>query len=281
MKKRMLITFLAVVGIVAVYLLTTKTQGRNTPPGMVLIPAGEFVMGSNDAVSGENEAPVRSVSVDAFYLDAHEVTNAEYKAFLLENPRWQKGRIDAQFHNGNYLKQWRGNNYPSEKGNHPVTYVSWYAAMAYAEWAGKRLSTEAEWEKAARGGLAGKKYPWGDTMTQQNANYGADIVGTTAVGRYPANGYGLYDIVGNVSEWCLDEYDADFYLVSPKENPLSGANSIAWVSQNFTNVKNVRVLRGGSWAYNPEFIQVAHRVASTPPYTCATIGFRCAQTVTP
>lgn len=129
------------------------TFSAPAPPGMVLIPAGEFKMGCNDAEAENDEQPVRSVYVDTFYLDETEVTNVQYKEFLLENPRWQKGYIDAsRFANANYLKLWSGNNYPGGKGNNPVVYVSWYAAMAYAAWADKRLPTEAEWERAARGG---------------------------------------------------------------------------------------------------------------------------------
>ncbi len=160
----------------------------SAPAGMVLIPAGEFQMGSDDA--GNNEQPVHTVHVDAFYMDTHEVTNAEYKTFVLANPEWQKGRISAVFHRDKYLKRWNGNNYPEGKGDHPVTFVPWYAAMAYAAWVGKRLPTEAEWEKAARGGEAGRKYPWGDTITPDDANYGWNVRGTTAVGIMLRTGMG-------------------------------------------------------------------------------------------
>ena len=213
------------------------TQQPSPPEGMVLIPAGEFQMGSNDVDSDNDEQPVRTVYVDAFYMDETEVTNAQFKEFLIENPRWQKGRIESRFAEVNYLKLWSGNNYPSGKGNHPVVDVSWYAAMAYADWAGKRLPTEAEWERAARGGLVGKKYPNGDTITARDANYNNHVKDTTAVGRYPANGYGLYDMAGNVWEQCLDEYDSDFYFTFPRNgvarNPLSGADSISWLTNNF------------------------------------------------
>ncbi len=250
------------------------------PVGMVLIPAGEFQIGSRYA---DNELPVRTVYVDAFYMDATEVTNAQYKAFLLENSCWQKGRIDSRFATAHYLKHWSGNNYPSGKGNHPVRYVSWYAAMAYAAWAGKRLPTEAEWERAARGSLVGKKYPNGNTITVRDANYmgakyGENVEDTTAVGRYPANGYGLYDMAGNVYEWCLDEYKRRFYFTLPwkdvARNPLSGANSVKWILDNFTKIKSPRVLRGGSWRFSVVSVRVANRYVKLPTFTRNT-GFRC------
>ena len=133
----------------------TPDTGDPPPAGMVSIPAGEFEMGSNDPEAGNDEQPVHTVSVDAFFMDEHEVTNLEYKKFVLANPRWGKDRIEKRFHNGNYLKHWNANNYPSGKSNHPVVYVSWYAAMAYAGWVEKRLPTEAEWEYAARGWVGG------------------------------------------------------------------------------------------------------------------------------
>ena len=255
------------------------------PQGMVLIPAGEFLMGSNDAESQNDEQPVRKVYVDAFYMDETEVTNAQFKEFLIENPRWQKGRIDKRFADVNYMHHWSGNNYPSGKGNHPVVYVSWYAAMAYAEWSGKRLPTESEWEYAGRGGLSGKKYPNGNSITARDANYDNNVKDTTAVGRYPANGYGLYDMAGNVFEWCLDEYDKDFYFTFPRSgvarNPLSGANSIQWILDNYTEIKGSRVLRGGSWGNAARIVRVAFRNSNLPSYTYFMFGFRCVKDVTP
>ena len=118
----------------------------DAPDGMVLIPAGEFEMGSDTGKN--NERPVHTVYLDAFYMDMYEVTNAQYKVFIEANPEWQKENIPPAFHDGVYLRLWDGNTYPEGKADHPVIYVSWYAAMAYAEWAGKRLPTEAEWEKA-------------------------------------------------------------------------------------------------------------------------------------
>ena len=252
------------------------------PEGMVLIPAGEFEMGSEDAEAFPNEQPIHTVYVDAFYMDTHEVTNLDYQKFVLANPQWQKSRIPRALHHGNYLTHWTGNNYPTGKANHPVTYVSWYAAVAYAKWAGKRLPTEAEWEKAARGGKEGLKYPWGNTISSGRANYDGHVGDTTAVGKYSPNGYGLYDMTGNVWEWCLDAYDENFYFSSPPRNPLSDVNTsfnANLIIDDYTNVKSYRVLRGGSWFRPARNVRVAFRTAHTPTYTGSGIGFRCAMTV--
>ena len=244
---------------------------------MVWISGGEFQMGSNDGE--DDEKPVYTVYVDAFYMDKYEVTNAAYKKFLDANPAWQKGRIDSRFHDGNYLEFWNGNNYPQGKANHPVLWVSWYAAMAYAEWANKRLPTEAEWEYAARGGLKGKKYPNGNTLTAQNTNFNSNVGDTTPVGKYTANGYGLYDMAGNVWEWCLDAYGSDFYSTSSRNNPLSGANSIQQLLDNYTGVNSDRVLRGGSWNALAHIVRAAYRGSHMPSCTHSDVGFRCARTV--
>ena len=256
---------------------TPDTGDPPPPEGMESIPAGEFEMGSNDPEAQNDEQPVHTVSVDAFFMDKYEVTNLEYKEFVLANPRWQKDRIEKRFHSGSYLKHWNGKNYPNGKSNHPVTYVSWYAAMAYAGWAEKRLPTEAEWEYAARGGLAGKKYPNGDVIDAWQANFDSNVGDTTAVGGYPKNEYGLFDMAGNVWEWCLDAYNPDFYFGSPPKNPISGANSISQVISNFTNVKTSRVLRGGSWFNNPGNLRVANRYRYNPTNSVNGLGFRCAR----
>lgn len=211
------------------------------PVGMVLIPAGEFEMGSND--DDDDEKPRHSVYLDAFYIDRHEVMNAEYKRFIQANPAWRKDRIDPTFHDGDYLRAWSGNNYPAGTANSPVTNVSWHAAMAYSAWAGKRLPTEAEWEKAARDGMHDMEgYLWG--------------------------------------EWCLDAYKNDFYVHSPHRNPLAGSTSINWLFENYTVVKSDRVLRGGGWLHNTENIRVSYRDSATSTHTSHDIGFRCAKSVT-
>ena len=265
---------------------------------MVLIPAGEFQMGSDDSEANNTEKPVHTVYVDAFYMDKYEVTNAQFKAFVDANPQWRKNQIPRVYHDGDYLGLWNGNDYPSGQGNYPVVFVSWYAAMAYAQWAGKRLPTEAEWEKAARGGLVGKKYPWGnsepdgtqcnfadvtlaniDERIETDANVNDGHALTAPVGSYPANGYGLHNMAGNVYEWCLDEWDAAFYRRSPHRNPVAGE----WVGDGFAKVQdhNARVWRGGGYGGTAQFMRVANRYRSTPTLTNVDIGFRCASDVTP
>ena len=262
----------------------------DVPDDMVYIPAGEFRMGTDDEEANEDEQPVHTVFLDAFFMDKNPVTNAQYKDFLDANPQWHKppkwyerGKkyiesIANKYHDGDYLKHWTRNNYPRRQADHPVTWISWYAAMAYAKWVGKRLPTEAEWEKAARGGLVGNKYPWGNSIGPIYLNYDLYIGKTTSVVKYPANGYGLYDIVGNVFEWCLDRWDKGFYANSPRNNPISDDN-IVNVIDNFTNVNTSRVLRGGSCVSTPQNTRVAYRHRNTPVFTCFTFGFRCVKSV--
>ena len=181
---------------------------------MVLIPGATYQMGTGASeipnlqkVFGIKradlfaaEVPQHTVTIDPFYLDRYEVTNVEFKKFIEKNLQWRRDRISSRYHNGNYLKNWNGNDYPKEKARHPVINVSWYAAVAFCQSVGKRLPTEAEWEYAARGGLTGKAFPWGDEpVDKKRANYYESNIGeTTAVGSYPANGYGLFDMAGNV-----------------------------------------------------------------------------------
>jgi sulfatase modifying factor 1 len=220
---------------------------------MRLIPAGEFQMGSNDGE--DNEKPIHTVYLDAFYIDIYEVTNAQYKVFM-----------DATKHNPPLY--WNDQNFNDPK--QPVVGVSWNDATAYAKWAVKRLPTEAEWEKSARGGLVGKKYPWGDDVTHDNANDdgtgGKDVWEyTSPVGSFAPNGYGLYDIAGNAWEWCADFSDNNYYASSPKSNPTGPASG------------SYRVLRGGGWNDSFFAFRVASRTGLTPSKTLDYIGFRCVQ----
>ena len=274
----LILTSIAVISI-AVCVPVVVPEGEETvPEGMVLIFGGEFEMGSNNTPS---EQPIHTVHLDAFYMDQHEVTNAQYKAFVLANPEWQKERIDRRFHEGTYLDGWNGNNYPDGKENHPVTWVSWHAAMAYAEWAGKRLPTEAEWEFAARGGFANHSYPWGNSIDASKANYNGNVGNTTAVGTYPANNYGLYDTAGNVWEWCLDEYQSNFYRNALHRNPIAGATRIQDITSDFKNVHTPRVLRGGSFVTEHQSVGVSTRGESPPRYADFDLGFRCVKDTKP
>ena len=265
----------------------TYTVENNTriPEGMVLISEGEFMLGSISGETGNVQQRGHTVHLDSFYIDIYEVTNERYKKFVDVNPNWHKDRINSRFHDGNYLAYWANNTYPSEKEDHPVVYISWYAAAAYAEWVDKRLPTEAEWEKAARGGVEGQKYPWGNIIDDSKANYSLNVGitgSTTPVGDYPPNGYELYDMIGNVLEWCLDEYDKDYYDDPSSENPFVGASSIEDVVNNFKDINTSRALRGGSWVANGQpRITITYRRGNDPTSTSHLTGFRCAKSITP
>ena len=237
----------------------TDNTAKTTTTSMILIPAGDFQMGVDGLSSypGERNAmPRHTVYLDAFYMDRYEVTNALYKKFM-----------DATGHRA--PAYWNHSRYNAP--DQPVVGVSWYDAKTYAEWAGKRLPTEAEWEKAARGGLNLKKYPWGDRLTHTNAN--SNGTGhrdrwkyTAPVGSFPPNSYGLYDMAGNVWEWCADWSSKEYYSNSPKQNPAGPKSG------------KDRILRGGSWNDATEYyLGCAIRNEYDPNKTERSIGFRCAK----
>jgi formylglycine-generating enzyme required for sulfatase activity len=235
---------------------------------MVQIPAGEFIMGSDHGDS--DERPIHTVYLDAFYIDKYEVANAQYRKFIEATGRPEPKLWSDAAHN---------------QPNQPVVGVTWYDAMAYAAWAGKRLPTEAEWEKAARGGLVGKKYPWGDEPPDAGGQYRANFdleaanilkgySGTLPVGSLSSNGYGLYDMAGNVWEWCLDEYREDFYASSPRDNPLAG-DPMSALQADYHTIKTKRVLRGGAWDAYDNLIRVSNRNQDYPDSFPYNVGFRC------
>ncbi len=228
---------------------------------MVLVPAGEFPMGST--MVGEREKPIHDVYLDAFYIDAYEQTTARYAKFLdathREEPKeWKPGGLFS-------TATWK------QYGDRPIIGVSWVDADAYCRWAGRRLPTEAEWEKAARGN-DGLTYPWGkESPTNQHAHfaksrwsgYGSLMsVGDHEAGKSP---YGAYDMAGNVWEWVADWYDEGYYANSPERNPPGPPHG------------QRRVLRGGAWNAPALSIRGAYRESRTPEYQFNHIGFRCAK----
>ena len=256
--------------------LVALTACSPIPPGMVLIPAGPFVMGSNaedverKAVDYglvtpwfSDEHPERRVALTAYYLDRYEVTAAEYRTFVSATGRPAP-------------PGWTGRRHPPGLARHPVVSVTWTDADAYCRWAGKRLPTEAEWERAA-GGTKGRPYPWGDRFELGRANVGGARNGTTVVGSYPTgrSPEGVHDLVGNVWEWTADRYGP--YPGHP--NPKSFGKT----------ARPARVLRGTSWSgighFSPE-VQLdilAHnargsfRFSTDPEGRLNDVGFRCAK----
>lgn len=221
---------------------------------MILIPSGEFTMGvANDLADN----PPHIVRVTSFLLDKYEVTNAQYLSYCESTGAELPGFWG--------FREFRsGLDFP----NHPVVGVSWYQARAYAEWVGKRLPTEAEWEYAARGGLMAAPYPHGTELTNKDANFWPSE-GTVRVGTYPANGFALHDMAGNVAEWVADLYDADYYVESPTVDPAGPTEG------------RFRVIRGGGWHSGPNCIRVAYRNALPPGWIDFAVGFRCARDAPP
>ena len=215
----------------------------------VTVRAGEFTMGSNDY---RDEKPIHRVYLSEYQIARHPVTNAQYELFVKANSYAAP-------------KHWKNKKIPPGKENHPVVNVSWKDAQAFCAWAGVRLPTEAEWEKAARG-TDGRKYPWGnEPPTMELCNFNSNAGGTTPVGSYPkgASPYGVMDMVGNVWEWVNDWYDGSYYSQSPSENPQGPATG------------KYRVLRGGSWYNDDDFVRSANRFVNDPDYWVSSRGFRC------
>ena len=242
------------------------------PPGvqttkMVLIPAGTFMMGSDQFV-GEDTKPIHSVYLNDYYIDEHEVTVGQYREFIEKT--------------GHEAPPWKTVAEVSPTDNHPMIGISWHDAMAYALWVGKRLPTEAEWEKAARGGHIGKNYPWGtDEIDASLAHFGDKSPLTQPVKSYPANAYGLYDMAGNVSERCLDPWDPTFYGRSPVKNPFPGSLNVQETVDNYKNIQGKRVTRGGSYAHSMEVCEVGARTNDDAKSIYINIGFRCVKDVSP
>lgn len=307
---------------------------------MVLVPAGAFDMGADNDQAAQDEYPKHRVQVDSFYMDATEVTNAQFKKFVdatgyittaERKPDWDElkktlppgtpkpdesllvpaslvfkatgGPVDLQ----DYSQWWNwkeGANWKHPEGagsdlkgkeNYPVVHVSWYDAMAYCKWAGKRLPTEAEWEYAARGGALNNIYPWGNEPVNNGKSKTNSWEGhfpyhneqkdgffkMGPVKNYACNGYGLFDMAGNVWEWCSDWYDHDYYRALEKttsRNPKGPAKSND-PAEPFAVKK---VLRGGSFLCNDSYCsgyRVARRMKSSPDTGLEHTGFRCVKDI--
>jgi len=222
----------------------------------VYVPAGEFSMGSNNEDTTD-EKPVHTVYLDAYWIDRYEVNNEQYQQCVVAGGCTPPQPTSSYTHSSYY-----GN---SQLASYPVINVDWNQATAYCVWAGRRLPTEAQWEKAARG-TDGRTYPWGEGIDCQKANYSACGSGdTSAVGSYPAGAspYGALDMAGNVWEWVNDWYGESYYRESSSQNPGGPSSG------------DRRVLRGGSWIHIVDFARSADRYGFNPDFRYNFIGFRC------
>lgn len=239
-----------------------STLTGNDGMSLLYIPAGKFTMGSDDG--NDDEKPAHTVNLDAFWIDKTEVTNTMYAQCVAG------GKCDAPSTTTSARRDsYYGN---PQFDNFPVINVDWNMADTYCEWAGRRLPTEAEWEKAARG-TDGRTYPWGNDAPNKNLlNYdGPNDGDTTEVGAYP-NGvspYGVLDMAGNVDEWVADWYGEIYYTSSPLSNPLGPSSG------------QYRVLRGGPWLTYDYYIRSSYRGSLDPSHTDYYTGFRCAMDATP
>lgn len=290
---------------------------QNVKPGnkvsyddMVYIPGGSFLMGTNqkEGFPADGEGPIRKVKVDPFYMDAHTVTNAQFKAFIADtgyiteaeqygwsfvfyhfiSPRTaEKVKQKVQGVQWWWVVEGAVWNHPAGpdstiegRMDDPVVHVSWNDAKGYCDWAGKRLPTEAEWEFAARGGLEQKTYPWGDELTPdgihqcniwqgtfpETNNKEDGYIGTAPAKSFPANGFGLYNMSGNVWEWCSDWFSKNIHRRGGRDNPKGPETGEA------------RVMRGGSYLCHHSYCnryRVAARTSNTPDSSTGNIGFRC------
>lgn len=247
--KRSFFSFVSCMFLVTVFLGPVKADPRvpkssqgngSTPQNMALIPTGSFLMG--DTVHGD-EGPIHEVFLDAFYIDLHEVTNEDYERY---DPRHQRS--------------------PFSLCNHcPVTFVSWEEAVEYCRAQNKRLPTEAEWEKAGQG-PGGNRYDYGNDYDPTKAHAGKALdEGTISVASYAPNGYGVYDMSGNVWEWVADWYDGKYYHRSPQENPKGPDQG------------SFRSFRGGSWNVDVCYSRIKNRDGGVPTERYHFVGFRCAR----
>ena len=287
---------------------------RGSDKGMIPLSGGTFLMGTEDdeGFPDDGEGPVREVRVDPFLIDPTTVTNRQFRDFIratgykteAEKYGWSfvfhlflpEDVIDNDPMRAAQTPWWCGIQgadwqHPEGPGstilarmNHPVTHVSWNDAVAYCEWAGKRLPTEAEWEYAARGGLEQTKFPWGDELTPNGkhmcnvwqgefpvSNTADDgYAGTAPANAYEPNGFGLYNVSGNVWEWCMDWFRADYHKMTGRDNPVNLEKSPG------------KVMRGGSYLCHKSYCnryRVVARTMNTPDSSTGNMGFRCVRDI--
>lgn len=284
-----------VIAVIATGLLTLQScekenavdDNNQIKPEWVKVPGGRFEMGCTAEQSNcnDDETPVHSVTINTFEITRYEITNAQYAVFLNDIECNANGSYNDETHgNTEYIDMdgsdcqivYNGEEFTAEsgKGNYPVVEVSWFGAQAFAEWAGGRLPTEAEWEFAARGGKQSQGYKysgsnslddvaWWMENSDKEGNSGLyDGHGTFSVGQKQPNELGIYDMSGNVEEWCHDWYFEDYYSSSPENNPQGPASGC------------LRVLRGGSWSTGSGYCRVSFRYGLNPVGTNGRFGFR-------
>lgn len=286
---------------------------ENSPhPPMILLPGGPFRMGTDDleGFPSDGEGPIREVELSPFYIDAHAVSNREFKQFvdatgyITESEQYGWSYVFHLFVSEACAQtvtrsvqrtpwwwvvegaDWKHPDGPDSsiesRMDHPVVQVSFNDALAYCKWSGKRLPTEAEWEYAARGGLDQKRYPWGDEL-KPDGQYRCNIwqgkfptvntsmdgyAGTAPVDAYLPNGYGLYNIVGNVWEFCADWFSVDYHQSASLQNPQGPPRGQS------------KVMKGGSYLCHRSYCnryRVAARSSNTPDSAAGNMGFRCAR----
>jgi len=278
--------------------------------GMIQLDSGRFLMGTDNSEGfpADGEGPIREVTLDGFYLDAAPVTNDQFEEFIRksgyrtesEQFGWSfvfQGHLTAEYIRVQGVDWWckvDGANWKQPEGpgsgiagrpHHPVVHVSWNDALAYCEWAGKRLPTEAEWEYAARGGLEQKIFPWGDELTPEGRHLcniwqgefphhdtAEDGYSAPApVDAFPPNGYGFLTITGNAWEWCGDWFHPSYHVTATRKNPVGPPSG------------SQKVMKGGSYLCHASYCnryRVAARTANTPDSATTNIGFRCARDLT-
>ena len=251
-------------------------------PDLARIPAGDFLMGAADAE--DDERPVHRVHVSEFFIGRFPVTHDEYARFVRATgypapavrglPLIAAGGRDTVFKELAAPYVWSDNEPPAGHGSHPIVLVRYDDALAYCRWLSEavgrpfRLPTEAEWEKSARGGADGRRYPWGDHIDESHGNFLSDPAvkrqrGTRPTGTYQPNGFGLYDVCGNVWEWVSDWYTADYYGSGETRDPRGPESGL------------MRIVRGGSWVNDDvAMLRCAYRHKVPPDTYAYSVGFR-------